>query len=226
MIQPESDVGLAGMLFVPNETRPSEELLIGFGGNAQDAEVLGQELASTFADMHVAVFHYRGYGGSTGKPSESALFADALAIYDRLVSDLSPETVYALGISLGSGVAGYLSKERSLDGVILVTPYDSIEAVAKQAYPWLPVGLLLKHRFNTVEAMAGNSTPVAIIAAEQDQVIKPERTAILRSAIERLVFDQTIEGSGHADIYAMPAYPKALRAALKTFRSGAAGVAS
>ena len=226
VIQVENDVSLAGMLYAPEGNRPSAELLIGFGGNAQDAEALGQDLASTFADMHIAVFHYRGYGESTGQPGEVAFFADALAIHDRLVSDLSPKMVYALGISLGSGVAGYLSKERSLDGAIFVTPYDSIEAVAKQAYPWLPVGLLLKHRFNTIDAMAGNSTPVAIIAAEQDRVIKPERTAILRSAIERLVFDQTIKDSGHADIYAMPAYPKALRAALKTFRSGSAGVAS
>lgn len=214
VLQPEAGTNLAGVLFAPDGDGPSEGLLIGFGGNAQDAEVLGQELASTFADLHVAVFHYRGYGESTGEPSEAALFADALAIHDRLVQDLSPKAVYALGISLGSGVAGFLSKERSLKGVILVTPYDSIEAVAKQSYPWLPVGLLLKHRFNTVDAMAGNSTPVAIIAAEQDQVIKPERTAILRSAIGNLVFDETIEGGGHADIYAMPAYPKALRAAL------------
>lgn len=210
VIEPESDVSLAGMLFAPEENQPSEGLLIGFGGNAQDAEILGQDLAATFTDLHVAVFHYRGYGESTGKPGEAAFFADALSIHDRLVADLSPKAVYALGISLGSGVAGYLSKKRPLDGTLLVTPYDSIEAVAKQSYPWLPVGLLLEHRFNTVEIMAGNPTPVAIIAAEKDQVIKPERTEILRSAIENLVFDQTIKGAGHTDIYAMPAYQKAL----------------
>ncbi len=224
VIEQESEASLAGMLFVPKGSRPSKELLIGFGGNAQDAEVLGQELASTFADMHVAVFHYRGYGESTGNPGEAALFADALAIHDHLNSELSPDAVYALGISLGSGIAAFLSKERPLKGAILVTPYDSIEAVAKQSYPWLPVSLLLKHRFNSIDAMNGNSTPVAIIAAEQDKVVKPERTASLRSAIEHLVFDQTIEGSGHADIYTMPAYQNALRAALNTFRS--AGVAS
>ncbi len=219
VVEPERDIRLAGALFSPDGDKPSRGLLIGFGGNAQDAETLGQELAGTFTDMHVAVFHYRGYGESTGRPSEAALFADALAIHDRLVRDLSPRAVYALGISLGSGVAGFLSKERSLQGAILVTPYDSIEAVAKQSYPWLPVGLLLKHRFNTVDAMTGNKTSVAIIAAEQDQVIKPERTAILRSAIEHLVFDHTIEGGGHADIYTMPAYQTALRAALKILAS-------
>ncbi|MGI9502769.1 MAG: alpha/beta hydrolase, partial [Geminicoccaceae bacterium] len=172
----EEGLGIAGMVYAPGGEEPSKGLLIGFGGNAQDADILGQELAETFADMHVAVFHYRGYGDSAGKPSEAALFADALAIHDHLVQALGATSVHALGISLGSGVAGYLSKERALDGVILVTPYDSIEAVAKQAYPWLPVGLLLKHRFKTVDLMAGNPTPAAIIAAEHDGVIKPERT--------------------------------------------------
>lgn len=214
-IMREEGVAIAGMVYAPGGEGPSTGLLIGFGGNAQDAEGLGQELAATFGDMHVAVFHYRGYGDSKGKPGEAVLFADALAIYDRLVQDLGAKTVYALGISLGSGVAAHLSKERGLDGAILVTPYDSIEAVAKQAYPWLPVGLLLKHRFKTVDLMAGNPTPAAVIAAEHDGVIKPERTDVLRQAIERLVFDRTIEGAGHGDIHAMPAYQNALRAALR-----------
>ena len=214
VIEGEAGVKLGGLLFAPGNQGSSGGLLIGFGGNAQDAEVLGQDLAGTFADMHVAVFHYRGYGASGGKPGEAALFADALAIHDRLVRDLAPAEVYALGISLGSGVAGYLSKERPLAGVLMVTPYDSIEAVARQAYPWLPVGLLLKHRFRTVDIMAGNRTPVAIIAAAEDRVIVPERTETLRRAIEHQVFDRTIEAAGHAEIYGMAAYQEALREAL------------
>lgn len=224
VIERENGVELGGLLFAPRGEQASKGLLIGFGGNAQDAEVLGQDLAKTFADMHVAVFHYRGYGVSTGKPGEAALFADALLIHDRLVRDLAPRAVYALGISLGSGVAGHLSKERPLDGVFLVTPYDSIEAVARQAYPWLPVGLLLKHRFRTIDVMAGNRTPVAIIAAENDRVIKPARTEILRKSIGRLVFDQTIDEAGHADIHAMPTYQEALRAALHALQSAAQSV--
>ena len=57
---------------------PAADLLIGFGGNAQDAEVLAQELAADFPELNVGVFHYRGYGPSTGRPSEAALLADAL----------------------------------------------------------------------------------------------------------------------------------------------------
>lgn len=219
VIERENGVMLAGNLFPPTGDRPSGGLVIGFGGNAQDAEILGQDLAAAFTGLHVAVFHYRGYGESTGKPTEAALFDDAIAIHDRLVKDLSPEAVYALGISLGSGVAGYLSKQRSIDGLMLVTPYDSIEAVAKRAYPWLPVRLLLQHRFRTVDYMADNPTPAAIIAAENDRVIKPTRTEALREKVERLVFDRTIKGAGHADIYAMPAYQEALGGALEALRS-------
>lgn len=220
-IEVEKDVTLAGLSFAPEESGSSRTLLIGFGGNAQDAEMLGQELARSFPDMQVTVFHYRGYGPSGGTPGETALLADALAIHDRLVADLAPSTVYALGISLGSGIAAYLSKERPLSGLLLVTPYDSIEAVAKQAYPWLPVGLLLKHRFESVGVMAGNRTPAAIIAAGKDRVIKPARTEALRGTIKRLVFDRTIEEAGHGDIHGMPAYQQALHDALKALEAAA-----
>ncbi len=218
-IEREDGVVLSGMRFAPRGDRPSEGLLIGFGGNAQDAESLGQELAEDFPELNVAVFHYRGYGESGGKPSETALFSDAEATYDQLVSDLSPKSVYAIGLSLGSGVAGYLSKARPLDGIFLITPYDSIEAVASQAYPWLPVGLLLKHRFRTVDVMADNQTPVAIIASGKDRVIRPERTEALRSSIENLVFDRTIEEADHADLYARSAYNEALRQALDALKA-------
>ena len=221
----ESDNGdrLAGMLFVPGEGDASNDLLIGFGGNAQDAEILGQDLARIFPKLHIAVFHYRGYGPSTGTPSEHAVLDDASKIYDHLIEALQPGAIYAVGISLGSGVAAHLSKARSLAGMVLVTPYDSIAAVAAQQYPYLPVSLLLNHRFDTIDRMAANDTPVAIIAAEHDQVIKPARTDVLRRHIRRLVFDRTIDGAGHGDIHEMVAYEQALAAALDVLiaRNGA-----
>ncbi len=222
VLEPEDGVRLHGILFEPRRA-VSEGLVIGFGGNAQDADAFGQELAMRFADRHVAVFHYRGYGPSTGKPTEAALLADSLAIHDRLVDRLRPKTILAFGVSLGSGVAAYLSKARALDGILLVTPYDSIEAIARAAYPWLPVGLLLKHRFRTVDFMRGNRTPVAIIASANDQVVAPARTDALRSAIANLVFDRTIAGAGHADLYALPAYDDAVEAALEALMAAAGG---
>jgi pimeloyl-ACP methyl ester carboxylesterase len=210
---------LHGMLF-PARTGATD-LLIGFGGNAQDAEMLGQDLAADFPNLHVSVFHYRGYGPSTGQPSETALLEDALAIHDALVARLAPERVFAIGISLGSAVAAHLSKERPLAGVVLVTPFDSIEAVAKETYFWVPVGPLLRHRFPTVEFMAGNPTPVAVIAAAQDRLIRPRRTAALVERLENLVFYRALEGADHNTLYQVPIYEETLDAAFAAIAGAA-----
>ena len=211
---------LHGMRFAG--ARPAADLLIGFGGNAQDAEMLGQDLASDFPELDVVVFHYRGFGPSTGKPSEATLLGDALAIYDAMVARLQPVRAFAIGISLGSAVAAHLSKERSLAGVVLVTPFDSVEAIAKETYFWVPVGLLLRHRFPSVAFMTDNPTPVAVISAAEDRVVKPRRTEALLARIENLVFRATVPGADHNTLYHVEAYPTTLRAAFGALRSAAA----
>ncbi|MGI9449731.1 MAG: alpha/beta hydrolase [Geminicoccaceae bacterium] len=219
VLKPGSDVELHGMLFAPRGER-SGGLVIGFGGNAQDADELGQDLAGRFPDLHVSVFHYRGYGPSSGKPSEQAVLADALTVHDMLKARLEPEKTFAYGVSLGSGVAAYLAQKRDLDGAFLITPYDSIEAVAKDHYPWLPVGLFLKHRFPSTEFLRGHSTPIAIVAAEQDEVVKPDRTDGLRAVVPRLVFDRTIEGATHVDLYDRTSFEDAVREAFQALSKG------
>jgi uncharacterized protein len=201
--------------------RPEADVLIGFGGNAQNAEGLGQDLASDFPDVNVVVFHYRGFGPSTGRPSEAALLADALAIYDTIVARIRPARVYAVGISLGSAIAAYLSKERPLAGVLLVTPFDSVEAIAKESYFWVPVGLLLRHRFPSAAFMTGNATPTAVIAAAEDRVVKPRRTKALTDRLENLVFEATVQGAGHETLYQLPAYATILQAAFRALRDAA-----
>jgi pimeloyl-ACP methyl ester carboxylesterase len=212
---PDGDV-LRGMLFRASTSHT--DLVIGFGGNMQDAEVLGQDLAARLPQAHVVVFHYRGYGPSTGRPSEAALFADALEIHDAMVARLRPERTFLVGISLGSGVATYLSKQRPLAGMTLVTPFDSIEAIAKEHYFWVPVGLLLRERFASVEHMQANQTPVAVIAAEADRVVRPQRTAALRTQIPNLAFDRTLAGASHASILGLPAYDVAFQEAFEALR--------
>ncbi len=212
---------LAGMLL--RAADEAADLLIGFGGNAQDAEILAQQLAQDFPELHVAVFHYRGYGPSTGRPSEAALLADALAIHDDLHARLQPKRIYAIGISLGSAVAAFLSQQRALAGVLLITPFDSIEAIAKESYFWVPVGLLLRHRFPTIEFMAGNATPVAVIAAEQDRVVRPERTRVLLEQLPNLVFERVLAGADHNTLYQLPAYAEALKGAFAALRAAARG---
>ncbi|HEX6142381.1 MAG TPA: alpha/beta fold hydrolase, partial [Geminicoccaceae bacterium] len=211
-------VTLHGRVF---RSEGADDLVIGFGGNAQDAELLGQDLAARLPHAHVAVFHYRGYGPSEGDPSEAALLEDALSIHDHLAARLRPARTFAVGVSLGSAVATFLSKHRRLDGLVLVTPFDSIEAIARESYPWIPVGLLLKHRFPSHEFVAGNATPVAVIAAAEDQTVRPERTRALIEQIETLVYEATVEDATHNTILALDAYDTAFREAFAALAAAA-----
>lgn len=165
-------VNLRGWLVNPVFVR--EKLLIYYGGNAEDIFFNIEE----YSDVQAATLFvaYRGYGPSCGKPGEAELFADALAVFDDVVATYKPKEIYLLGRSLGSGVACHVAAHRPVQGTVLVTPYDSIENVAKSQYPWLPVGFLLKHRFASLEVLAFIHCPLLIIYGGRDRVIDPART--------------------------------------------------
>lgn len=113
--------------------------------------------------------HYRGYGGSSGKPSEQALVADALALFDQLQSKYSDITV--LGRSLGSGVAVQLAAQRKVTQLLLITPFDSLSALAQRQFPFFPVKWLLKDTYNSVAYAPDINSPTLILLAEQDEII-------------------------------------------------------
>jgi pimeloyl-ACP methyl ester carboxylesterase len=120
-----------------------------------------------------------------------------------------------VGFSIGSGVAASLAKRRPAEGFILVTPFDSLKKVASDAFPWFPIGLLLQHEIDASSALQGSEVPVAIIAAENDEIIPAARTAALRRGVSNLVFDRTIEGAGHNDIYARSDFHASMEEALE-----------
>ena len=97
--------------------------------------------------------------------------------------------------------------------MILVTPFDSLEAVARDLYWWAPVGLLLRNRMPTIEFVRGCLAPTALIIAERDAIVPAQRSAPLRSAIKNLVFERTID-AGHNDLYDHPEFAAAAREAL------------
>jgi pimeloyl-ACP methyl ester carboxylesterase len=186
------------------------QLLLGFGGNAWNAENMALYLHDVFPDSDVVAFHYRGYRPSGGRPSAEALLADSLAIFDHLHT--APEPIIAVGFSVGSGVAAYLARHRPLAGLILVTPFDSLEALAREHYSWAPVGLLLRHRMATLDWVRDVQAPTALITARYDTIVPERRSAPLRHAIPNLVFDRTIE-AGHNDLYGHSAFVAAIREA-------------
>lgn len=178
---------------------PAPVLLV-FGGNADEAT---QHAAAGWPDDFLAVFvNYRGFGESTGKPSQKALFADALALHDHILArpDADPRRVLVWGTSLGSGVATHVASRRPVAHVVLFAPYDSIEAVASRHLGFLPVSLLLRHPFPSVSYAPTIDAPVVAFVGTLDTLIPPAHSEALLAAWKgprRLV---KVEGAGHNTI--------------------------
>ena len=211
---------LAGIRIPPDSATGETRLILGFGGNAWNGQDVAQYLHELYPNCDVVAFHYRGYTPSTGSPSAQALLADAPLIYDLAVDRLKPARVIAVGFSIGSGVAASLAVERKVDGLILVTPFDSLKAVAQGMFPWLPIGRFFEHEIDAGSAIERVRAPVAIVAAERDEIVPPDRTDALRPRVPHLVFDRTIERSGHNDIYTRSDFQAAMHAALEAVSTG------
>jgi uncharacterized protein len=209
---------LAGVRLGPSAAR--KPVLLGFGGNAWNADAMALSLHRLFPEHEVIAFHYRGYPPSSGEPSAEALFADSLAIFDHLQRE-RPRSIVAVGFSIGSGVAAYLAHHRTVAGLILVTPFDSLKALAREHFSWAPTGLLLRHRMPTIDLVKGRQTPTAMIAAGRDTIVPARRTEPLRNAIPNLVLDRTIADAGHNDLYDRPAFAAAMREAVTEFEKTA-----
>lgn len=159
-----------------------EAAVIYFGGNAEDVAF---NIPSFTRDMPGATHYfvnYRGYGGSTGSPDEAANYRDAAFVFDYVRE--RHEKVAVVGRSLGSGIAVWLAAERPVDRLVLISPFDSIEAVAGNAYPWVPVSLLLEDKYRAVDRAPDVEAPVLILVAEADNVIPHERSAALARAFD------------------------------------------
>jgi pimeloyl-ACP methyl ester carboxylesterase len=198
----QENVTVRGWLVNPHLAQ--EKLLIYYGGNAEDVFVNIDEFTGvSAASLFVA---YRGYGPSDGHPGERELFADGLAVLHDMVNRYSPQQIFLIGRSLGTGVACYVAAQKEVQGVILVSPYDSIENVARSSFPWLPVSLLLKHRFPSILFLDRIFCPFLIIYGGRDGVVPPERTQNLIDHIateKEVVF---IERADHGTIDMFPEY--------------------
>jgi pimeloyl-ACP methyl ester carboxylesterase len=216
---------LHGVRLAPPAAPMTDRLIIiAFGGNAWNAETAAVYLFNLYPQAEVVAFHYRGYAPSTGRASVDALIADASLIYDKVREDAEKQggnaRIVAAGFSIGSGVAVHLARERKLDGLILVTPFDSLAELAKVHFPWVPAAALLKNPMRNGELLRGLDVPTAIIAAEHDEIIPRERSSMMRGAAKRMVYSRTIKGVGHNDIYESQDFAAAMREALAAVEGG------
>jgi pimeloyl-ACP methyl ester carboxylesterase len=187
--------------------------LIYFGGNAEDVSRNLPGFSQAFPDYALYLLHYRGYGGSSGSPSEEAIARDAITLFDQVHA--SHPHVAVVGRSLGSGVAVRLASERPAARLVLITPYNSLEGLAARQFRWFPVRWLLKDKFQSWRYAARITVPTLLIAAEHDEVIARSSTERLLSNFTRGVASlQVIAGTGHNSISDSPDYLKRLREGL------------
>jgi pimeloyl-ACP methyl ester carboxylesterase len=201
--------------WVPPAT-PAAPVLLYFGGNAENVAWM---LARTGTGGDAAVpgagwllVDYRGYGASAGAPSEDALVADALAAHDLVRERAGPDApILAVGRSLGSGVAVQLAARRPLAGLVLITPFDSLVAVGRRHYGFLPVRALLRHRFDSLALAPTQRAPLLVVAAERDAVIPPEHARRLHDAWGGPREWLELPGVGHNDTEGVDYWPAVAR---------------
>jgi hypothetical protein len=172
--------------------------VIYFGGNAE-------EVSYTLADPRwprewsIVALNYRGYGESEGKPGERELTADALSIYDAVAArdGIDRNRIVPFGRSLGTALAAHVAAERPVAGAVLVSPFDSLAAIGSHHYRWLPVSLLLRHRFDARADAVRSHVPMLAIVADSDTIIPAERSRALYDAWAGPKSWQVVPGNDH-----------------------------
>ncbi|NRP58971.1 alpha/beta hydrolase [Marinobacterium sp. xm-d-564] len=158
--------------------KPGRETLVYLHGNARNLSTRGR-LINILSENErgLLIFSWSGFGQSRGTPSEVSFYDDARAVFDWLAKEhnLNSSDLIIYGESLGTGVAVQLATERDFKGVILAAPYTSIAQMAADDYPWLPVNLLLKHRFDSIDKIQQVDEPLVILHSTDDDTIPYEQ---------------------------------------------------
>lgn len=189
------------------------DLVLYFGGNAEEVSWMLDAARAEMPHVSWLLMNYRGYGRSAGSPSERALVADALALYDLALKlpGVDAKRIYAFGRSLGSGPAVALAAERQLAGLILVTPFDSLAAVAQRYYWYLPVDWMLKHRFDSIALAPKLKQRLLCLIAERDEVIPPVHAERLFDAWGGAKSKIVMHDAGHNSTDAHPKFWMSIR---------------
>jgi fermentation-respiration switch protein FrsA (DUF1100 family) len=184
----------------PQPGKPTVLFLHGNAGTVADrseafAFYQGMGLGAMFPE-------YRGYGGSTGTPSEKGLIADAIAAYDWLLSKgVSPDKIGVVGESIGSGPAVALATTKPVSALALEAPFTSMVDVIAHHYPWLPVRLLLRDRWESERRIAALSVPLLVIHGTADSVVPYALGVRLYDAAPGKKRMITAEGADHGDLF-------------------------
>jgi hypothetical protein len=203
---------LSGILIAQENPRGLIFFLHGNGGNLDSWTSGADYYRSVNYDMFM--FDYRGYGKSTGSIlSETQLHGDIRAAWDFIAPRYAGKPIVIYGRSLGAALAAELATHVDAEKVILVSPFKSMVALAKESYPILPA-LLVRYPFRTDELIGKIRCPIVLVHGDRDELISISHSeALLKLAHEpkKLL---VIQGAGHSDIHHFAAYVDGLTAEL------------
>ena len=151
--------------------------------------------------LDIFLVDYRGYGASTGRPSEEGLYADAEVIFQAAIArGFRPEQIVLFGESLGCAVAVEMAAKHPCRAAILETPFLSIAAMARRYYPFIPP-FLIRTRYDNAAKIGKVTIPKLIAAAERDDVVPPDHARRLFELAAPPKDLYVIPGATHNDTY-------------------------
>ena len=184
--------------YVLNEDK--KDAIIVFGGNNDSMAEVAKVFNNEFKNYSIYLLDYRGYGLSEGKPSQEAIFKDALKLYDYVFK--KHKNINIIGRSLGTSVASYVASKRDVKKLVLVTPFDSILNIAKERYFFLPVSLLVKDKYESINFIKDIKAKTLILIASNDKIVSSKRSGNLIKHFKKYNKDFEVVkfNSGHNDI--------------------------
>ncbi len=170
-IEVDNDIKLKSW-FINKDLKKFKTLLI-YHGNAGDLSNRIYKLNElNKLKINILLISWRGFSGNKGSPTEKNLYKDAEAAIKWLnKKDVNNNQIILYGESLGTGVAVEMAKINDFNGIILESPFTSIENSAKIYYPYLPVKYLLKDRYDTISKINMVKSPIMIMHGEKDDVV-------------------------------------------------------
>lgn len=188
-------------------------IVVYYGGNAEDISFnLGYLDLKKTPSTSLLLMNYRGFGSSTGSPTQEGLFSDALTIFDHLIKNLNinPNKIYLMGRSIGASIAAYVASQKRVGGLILITPFDSITNLVPKFLRFYPLKRYLEQYFNTSKYLEHVDGKFLVIAAGEDEVIPKKCIENLLAKFQDQILFVEIKSANHQNITEFDEYSDAI----------------
>jgi pimeloyl-ACP methyl ester carboxylesterase len=183
-----------------SQIKNSRGTVIIFHGNAGTAAGRSYYVrALESLGYRVLLAEYPGYGARTGELGEKSFVNDAKETV-RLIHEQFGDPIFLLGESLGAGVAAAVVKNMPgrIHGIVLITPWDTLLAVAESKFPWwFPVRLFMRDEYDTIANLRDYPGRIAVVGAENDEIIPINRANALYGSLPGIKEMWLIKGTGH-----------------------------